>query len=429
MRSESKGILTIGGAPFHWGSRTYIMGVLNVTPDSFSDGGRFIEPGAAIEQALALVEQGADIIDIGGESTRPGASKVTASQEKQRILPVIEAVAPRLRERNVPVSVDTYKAEVAAAAVEAGATIINDVWGLQHPGGDMAQVAAEYGVPVVVMHNKERAQYDDDLITSIRRFFDESVSRAINAGVPRDHIIFDPGFGFGKTLLHNLEITDRLAELRDLGPILWGPSRKSTIGKILDLPTEERVEGTIAFCVMAIRAGADIVRVHDVKEVARAARIADAVCRGYGEFTPDPRARRTVGPSPAEAPPTDICLEGLRFHANHGLLDWERDLGQPFTVDVKLTVRRPKNGGEVRSGVGSIDSTVDYTRVYQAVSSVVQDSPFDLIEDLAEAIADRLLDAAQFPLVQRVVVQVSKPHAPIGGLADNVKVRVERGHD
>ena len=273
---------TIGTREFLWGSRTFVMGVLNVTPDSFSGDGVGSDLAKAREIALRFQEWGADIVDVGGESTRPpgiygGAGPISADAEKRRILPVIAELAPLL---NIPVSVDTYKAAVAEAAVSAGASMINDVWGLSRDP-EMAPFAAEAGVPVVLMHNQESTEYDDlvpDVIASLRRLGD----RAEGAGVRTENVILDPGMGFGKTAEQNLELLRRLDELRTLGrPLLVGISRKSTIGYVLDLPVEERVEGTAATVALSIAGGADIVRVHDVKEMVRVARMSDAIVRGW----------------------------------------------------------------------------------------------------------------------------------------------------
>lgn len=263
---------------FHleFGSRTLIMGILNVTPDSFSDGGRFLNPGQAVARAREMVSEGADVIDVGGESTRPGAHPVSTDEEIRRVIPIVEALAPELP---VPISVDTQKAAVARAALLAGAGMINDIWGLQGDPG-MADTVAGFGVPVVVMHNKLRPEYPADLMGEISEFLRVSGGRARAAGIPREMVIVDPGFGFGKKVGHNLELVARLGELADLGyPILLGPSRKSTIGRVLDLPVDDRVEGTAALVALAISRGADVVRVHDVRQMARVARMTDAVVR------------------------------------------------------------------------------------------------------------------------------------------------------
>ncbi len=268
-------VTRIGDHEFHWGSRTYVMGIVNVTPDSFSgDGVTDLETSVA--QARQMEQDGADLIDIGGESTRPetwAGSGLSLEDELVRVIPVVTRVAAAVA---VPVSIDTYKAEVAKRAVAAGAVLVNDVWGLRRDP-QMAATVAAAGVPVVLMHNKPGGGYHD-LIGEISESLRESVELARAAGVADDRIIVDPGIGFGKTREENLEIIRRLAELRQLGfPLLIGPSRKSFIGKTLDLPAGERLEGTAAAVALSITGGADIVRVHDVKAMVRVARMADAI--------------------------------------------------------------------------------------------------------------------------------------------------------
>jgi len=283
--------LHIGGRLFAWGERTHIMGVVNVTDDSFSGDGLGHDVDAAVAQAERMVHEGADLIDVGGESTRPGSEPVAVDEELRRVLPVVEALARRL---DVPISIDTFKSEVAEAAVEAGASLINDVWGLRMDP-QLGEVAARRRVPLVLMHNRSRpkdavqterlgGRYQgveyDDLMGDIIRELRESIDLALEAGVERHNIIVDPGIGFGKTVEQNLRIMADLSELRVLGrPVLLGPSRKSFIGYALDLPPEERVEGTAAAVAVGIANGADIVRVHDVKEMARVARMTDAMVR------------------------------------------------------------------------------------------------------------------------------------------------------
>ncbi len=281
---QIKGITDIGGKRFVWGERTYVMGVINVTPDSFSNDGVDGDVEGAVRLAAMFQEDGADIIDVGGESTRPpgiysNSKPISADEELSRVIPMIEAIK---RETDLPVSIDTYKAEVAQAAIEAGASIINDVWALQRDP-DMLGVAADADVPVVLMHNQVGTEYVDlapDVINGLRG----RVDAALNGGVRTENIIVDPGMGFGKTAEQNLEILRRLDEFEALGlPLLMGMSRKSTIGYVLGLPVEERVEGTAATVALSIAGGADIVRVHDVKEMARVARMTDAVVRGWSQ--------------------------------------------------------------------------------------------------------------------------------------------------
>ena len=269
------GSLKIGKKVLYWGERTYIMGILNVTPDSFSDGGRFVDIDAAVAHAKKMTAEGADIIDVGGESTRPGAAPVTEEEEKKRVIPVIERLK---NEIEVPISIDTYRSGTAEAAINAGAAMINDVWGLKADAG-MAKVAAFYGVPVCIMHNKADACYGS-LIEDMTAALEESLAIAEKAGIKRENIIIDPGIGFGKTLDHNLEVMRRLEHFKSMGyPLLLGTSRKSMIGKVLDLPVEDRLEGTLATTVIGIVKGVDIIRVHDVLQNRRAARMADKVVR------------------------------------------------------------------------------------------------------------------------------------------------------
>lgn len=262
------------------------MGVLNVTPDSFSDGGLWFDPDAAIAHALEMVEQGADIIDVGGESTRPGAEAVPASEELRRVIPVIEAIAGRT---DVPISIDTRKASVARAAVEAGASIVNDTGG-EDADREMGTVAAETGTGLVFMHSRgtpatmRSLTGYDDVVTDVGDFLRAAAERLAGLGVARDSIVLDPGFGFAKTADQNLELLDRLDEIVALGyPVLAGTSRKSFIGAVLDVPETERLEGTATTVAWAIARGAHIVRVHDVAQIARVVAMAQAIKdRGTG---------------------------------------------------------------------------------------------------------------------------------------------------
>jgi len=280
----------IGPATFGWGKRTFVMGILNVTPDSFSGDGLLTDPprrgdtgddiAAAVEVAVStgteMVADGADILDVGGESTRPGHAHVAVEVERARVVPVIAALRAALPD--TPLSVDTTKPAVAEAALAAGADLINDVWGV---GDDesLARLAADHGVPLVVMHNRAEARYTTfmpELIADLQR----AIERALRLGVRWDDLIVDPGFGFGKTAEHNLELMHGFGALRMLGrPILLGTSRKSTLGRVLDLPADERLEATLATTALGIVGGADLVRVHDVRANVRAARMTDAIIR------------------------------------------------------------------------------------------------------------------------------------------------------
>ena len=292
MKSPS---LKIGSFTFNWGSRTYVMGILNVTPDSFSGDG-IISKGdmvdVAVEQARGFLASGADILDVGGESTRPGSAPVNADKEMERVAPIIRALNKNFPEAII--SIDTYKAQVAEEAIKVGAHIVNDVWGLRADDG-LAFVAAKYKTLVILMHNRSNpasvevrekfgnayvgAEYEN-LIEDVKRELLECVMIAKNAGIAESRIVLDPGIGFGKTREHNLELINRLDEIRNLGyPILLGTSRKSFIGFTLDLPPNQRVEGTAATVAVGIARGADIIRVHDVKEMARVAKMTDAIVR------------------------------------------------------------------------------------------------------------------------------------------------------
>ena len=302
--------LRIGPATFDWGSRTFVMGILNVTPDSFSGDGLLIVPGVAsgagpaahsdpVEAAVALgrrmAQEGADLLDIGGESTRPGHETVADADEIARVVPVVRALRAALPAMSL--SVDTTKVAVAAAALDAGADIVNDVWGVADDD-DLLRLAAERGVPIVLMHNRAEARYTN-LMAEIVADLERAIERALACGVGWDAIVVDPGFGFGKTAAHNLVLLRELAALQVLGrPILLGTSRKSTLGKVLDLPADQRLEATLATTALGVAAGVDIVRVHDVQPNLRAARMADAVSRA-SVSTP---AATTGGPADGGTP-------------------------------------------------------------------------------------------------------------------------------
>lgn len=275
----------VGGRTFEWGSRTFVMGVLNATPDSFSGDGLLARApadpvAAAVEQARLMAAQGADLLDVGGESSRPGHLSVPLAEEMQRVLPIVRAIRAALPA--MPLSVDTTKREVAEAALTAGADLINDVWGAgpaEH-AQDIARLAGERGVPLVVMHNQAEARYRN-VVAEVLAGLQRGLDMALACGVAWEVLIVDPGIGFGKTAEQNLEVLRRLELFTALGrPVLLGTSRKSTIGKVLNLPADQRLEGTLATTALAVRAGVDIVRVHDVQANVRAARMSDAIVRG-----------------------------------------------------------------------------------------------------------------------------------------------------
>ena len=264
------------GRELRWGGKTYVMGILNITSDSFSGDGVGNDVAVALVRAKRLLADGADLIDIGGESTRPDSRPVTAEEEIGRVLPVIKKLSSEI---DAPLSIDTYKSEVARLALEAGANMINDVWGLRQDP-ELARVAAEWGVPLVITANQRDMRYDNIMVAVVDSLV-AGMNLALDAGVAWENIIIDPGIGFGKTLEGNLEVLRRLGELKSLGrPILLGTSRKSMIGQVLDLPSDERLEGTAATVALGIANGADMIRVHDVLQMKRVAKMTDAIVRG-----------------------------------------------------------------------------------------------------------------------------------------------------
>ncbi|GAB6103305.1 dihydropteroate synthase [uncultured Blautia sp.] len=265
--------MKIGNRDFDIKNKTYIMGILNVTPDSFSDGGKYNHLDAALFHAEEMLRDGADIIDIGGESTRPGHTVITDQEEISRVVPVIEAVKSRF---DVPVSIDTYKGAVAEAALKAGADLVNDIWGFKHDK-KVADLTAQYKAACCLMHNRHKAVYDD-FLSDLVKDMEECIKIAREAGVSDDRIILDPGVGFGKTYEMNLEAIHHVDVLHQLGfPILLGTSRKSVIGLTLDLPADQRVEGTVATTVIGVMKGCAFVRVHDIKENKRAIQMTEAI--------------------------------------------------------------------------------------------------------------------------------------------------------
>lgn len=269
----------IGNKEFDLKNNCYIMGILNFTPDSFSDGGKFNNIDSALMHVEQMINDGMDILDIGGESTRPNYTKISDDEEISRVVPIIEAVKQRF---DIPISLDTYKYKVAEAGIKAGVDLINDIWGLKYDGGQMAELIAKSGLPCCLMHNRNNQQYNcfiDDVISDMQ----QTVDIALKAGIDQKNIILDIGVGFAKSYENNLEAIDRVDEFRErLGyPVLLGTSRKSVIAITLDLPSDQRVEGTIATTVMGVMKGVSIVRVHDVKENARAVKMTQAVMKGY----------------------------------------------------------------------------------------------------------------------------------------------------
>jgi len=361
--------------------KTKIMGILNVTPDSFLDGGKFIDVEKAVQHAKQMIDEGADIIDVGGESSRPGSDPVSKEEELKRVLDVVRRLS---KEVNVPISIDTYKPEVAEECIKCGAEIVNDISGLRND--KMIEVVAKYGVKVIVMHmlGEPKTMQDnidyDDVILDIKKFLKERIEKAKLSGIK--DIVIDPGIGFGKTVENNLEILRRLKEFKALGcPILVGASRKSFIGKITGLDVDERLEGTIAANVIAVMNGAEILRVHDVKECKRAIQIAEAIIDDNKD---------------------KIIIKDSKFMCNVGVEEEERKDKQEIIVDIELYHDLGKAGKS-----DDINKTINYSDVIKLVSGVVE-GEHKLIESMAEDIAKAILNNYD---VEEVKISVKKPNA------------------
>ena len=402
-----------------WGQRTVVMGVVNVTPDSFSgDGlatagrseGEIVQ--AAVAQGRAMVEAGAEVLDVGAESSRPAAvygahPPVDEATELRLAVPVVEALVAALGERAM-VSIDTTKGAVARSAVAAGAGMVNDVWaGHRDPG--TVDAAAATGAYLVVMHNKDVAEYPDGVLPEVVTWLRDAAESAAAHGVASDRLLVDPGIGFGKTPDHSLEVLHRLAELKAaLGlPLLVGTSRKRFIGEILGgAPPDQRLEGSIASAVLAVSAGADVVRVHDVDPVARAVRVADAI------------VRRPAPPDETErSRPGRIAISGITAEGRHGVGDEERAHPQPFEVDVTVDADLAASSTSDR-----LDETVDYAEIRRLVTDRVAGPSVHLLETLAAEIGQAVL--ARWPAIDRVEVAVRKPRAARSLAAASIEVRI-----
>lgn len=425
---------TIGPLHVVWGSRTYVMAVANLTPDSFSGDG-LISSNESTDEFLDRVEQlardavrdGADLLDLGAESTRPGHTEISAADEIARLIPAIE----RLR-RVLPtlaLSADTQKVEVAEAALDAGAHMLNDIWGTR-AGDEMLQLAADRGVPIVVMHNRNAVATGEEAANFTEAFLDEMeavAARGRNLGIPPERLILDPGFGFGKGPAQNLVTLRLLGALRDLGhPVLLGTSRKSTLGRVIDGAPADRLAATVATSALAALAGVDIVRVHDVQENRDAVRVIDAALRAAGEdldeaIGPDPnRADRPPRPSQRDR----ISVRNVRFDAAHGVYPEEHQKPQPFFVDVEVDADlAPAGRGD------ALTASVDYSELVRvAVERVGAGGHADLIEALAERIADAAMEvvAISGATVHQVRVRVRKPEAAVAAPIDWAGVEVVR---
>ncbi len=422
--------------PLHvaWGSRTYIMAVANLTPDSFSGDGLIANGEAAIDlldrvELLArnAVRDGADMLDLGAESTRPGHTEISATEEIARLIPAIERlrrVLPAL-----PLSADTQKVEVAAAALDAGAHMLNDIWGTRS-GDEMLQLAAAREVPIVVMHNRKEIATGEHAADFAEEFLDEMAAVAARGralGIPPERLILDPGFGFGKGPAQNLVTLRLLGALRDLGhPVLLGTSRKSTLGRVIDGPPADRLAATVATSAIGALAGVDIVRVHDVEQNRDALRVVDATLRATGD-----QADEEIGlnPNRPDRPPRPsqrdrITVRNVRFDAAHGVYPEEHQKPQPFFVDVEVDADlAPAGRGD------ALAASVDYSELVRvAVERVGAGGHADLIEALAERIADGAMQvvATSGATVYEVRVRVRKPQAAVAAPIDWAGVEVVR---
>ncbi len=388
------------------GGVTQVMGIVNVTPDSFSDGGEFLTADAAIAHGRDLLAAGADIVDIGGESTRPGAAEVPAEEETERVIPVVEALAGD----GATVSIDTSKAAVAEAALAAGAAIVNDVTALSDPA--MAPLCAERGPGVILMHMRgtPRTMQDDpvydDVVTEVREFLAERMRIAVEAGIAEERIWVDPGIGFGKTVDHNLELIARLGEIGDLGrPIVFGASRKTFIGRITGREVDDRLGGSVASNVLGLAQGADVLRVHDVAETIQAVRVAERILGG-GSVSPEPQ-------------PVRVELVGLEAFGAHGVSDAEREVGRRIVLDISFIV--PDSHAVAAD---DLEGTVDYGVVATLAASVVTGTSCRTLEHLCGLVADEIED--RFPEIRDLEIRAAKTEPPIPEAIGEVAVTLRR---
>ncbi|MHB8585374.1 MAG: dihydropteroate synthase [Thermoplasmatota archaeon] len=395
------------------GPRTLVMGIVNVTPDSFSDGGKFLEKDRAVRHAATLVSEGADILDIGGESTRPGAPDVGAEEELARVLPVIRALRTEI---SIPLSIDTRKSEVAAACLDAGAAIVNDVSGLRDPA--MVDVVASRGAGLVIMHMRgdpqtmQQAPTYRDVVTEVGDFLAGQARAAMSGGVAREAIVLDPGIGFGKTVEHNLELLRGIPRLRARGfPVLMGHSRKSFIGKLTgDRPAEDRLEGSLAAATLSAAWGADIVRVHDVRETVRVLKVADALCRpAAGE--PSTSRSRPTGEGSDLGTSSRIRVSGIPVRARIGVTERERAVPRTLLMDCEFDVPWV--------ATDALHATTDYAAASHAAVRAVQAREWLLLESAAQAAA-----LAVRPLTHGAVVIRIRKRSPPGLPAEASEVEV-----
>ena len=399
--------MKIGNRFFDTQNHTYIMGILNITPDSFSDGGKWNHLDEALRHTEAMIADGADIIDIGGESTRPGHTPVSAEEEAQRVLPVIEAVRKRF---DIPISVDTFKSSVAESAIQAGADLVNDIWGLKYDS-EMGAVIAKYDAACCLMHNKSNTEYNNFLIDMLSET-QECVNLARKAGIKDEKIILDPGVGFGKTFEMNLETMKHLELFKNLGfPVLLGTSRKSMIGLALDLPVDQRVEGTLATSVIGVIKGCSFVRVHDVKENRRVIQMTEAILVVISQ---------QKGTTVMDETRFDkIEIKELEIFANHGVYPEENVLGQKFVISATLFTHTRQAGL-----TDDLSASINYGEVSHMITDFTRNHTFKLLEALAENLAEMLLDSLSG--LEQITLKIEKPWAPVGLPLKTVSVEITR---
>lgn len=433
-------LLRAGRHTIDLSKRTLVMGILNVTPDSFSDGGDYVSFGEAMKQAETMIEAGADIIDIGGESSRPGSQPISAAEEIARIVPVIAEITRVYPD--IPISVDTWKHEVAQAALEAGASIINDIYGL-HADKDLASVISKHEAAVILMHNavmyrdeqaavqhfssafrmksEQAERYRKlDLWSSVICQLQDSVDLAIKAGIKRDQIVIDPGIGFGLDSGESWELIRNSSKLKVIDlPILLAHSRKRFIGDLLDLPVTGRDQATAVITAACVAGGADIVRVHDITSNRQAALIANKLWGADSSSLLSDSKYHAEGRRAGKAVSSLINMKGMVFHGHTGVLLEEKKLGQRFVIDVTMELRDNK-----ASYSDLLEDSVSYADVFELIRGIMSDRRFDLIEKLAGFIADAIIQNWQ--MIRSVEVCVSKPQAPIDGCFETMQVCVRR---
>lgn len=423
-------VFKAGKHRINWGEKTLVIGILNITPDSFSDGGDYFDFSSAAAQADALIAEGVDIIDIGGESARPGSRLISIEEELKRVLPLVKYISGKYSE--IPISVDTWKHEVAEAVLENGAAIINDIYGLW-ADDKLADVVSKYKAGLILMHNAviyrhnhpaakmfdsawrmnpvEAIFYEKmSLGDSVEAVFQASIEKAVKSGIDLEQIMLDPGIGFGISGEESLALVRNLSKLQKFNlPLLIAPSRKRFIGDILNLPVQERDIGTAAVVSVSIAEGAAAVRVHNASVAMQTVKICDAIFASVSDKSSHIH----------DGKPDIVRLKGLQFYGYTGVMEEEKKIGQRFVVDVTMELQNNK-----ASKTDELSETVNYAEVYELIKAIVSCKSFDLIERLAGYIADQIIN--QFKIICSVEVTVGKPQAPVSGIFNVFEASVKR---